>query len=367
MGKLRRLSLVVVSSLISLALALRGANSAEGTDPPRELTGASAYGDWTTDAPGLRRHLTAADLPLPYATTPAANSAHLVRRPADAVPKVPRGFAVEVFATGLGAPRLLRTAPNGDVFVAEQDDGSIRILRAVAAGSPAKVATFAKGLDTPFGIAFYPSGPEPRYIYIGTVDAVLRFPYHNGDERVRGQPEIVVRHLPVDGSHSTRDVAFSADGRKMFVSVGSASNDQEGLSDEGLRANVLEFDPDGGAMRRLATGIRNPVGFALHPVTGELWTAVNERDGLGDNLPPDYVTQVKDGAFYGWPWYYIGAHQDPRHKGEHSELAGHITVPDVLIQPHSAPLQLAFYTGKQFPAEYRNDLFVALHGSWNRA
>jgi glucose/arabinose dehydrogenase len=153
----------------------------------------------------------------------------------------------------------------------------------------------------------------------------------------------------------------------MYVSVGSASNDQEWVSDESRRANILELNPDGSGERRFATGLRNPVEMAIHPVTGALWTIVNERDALGDNLPPDYVTSVRDSAFYGWPWYYIGANQDPRHKGEHAELRDKITVPDVLIQPHSAPLGIAVYTGQQFPVAYRNDLFVALHGSWNRA
>ena len=361
MGLMWRPSLVAACVL----LPVFAPSAAEAADPP-VLSGAAAYGDFTRDAPGVRRHLTLADLPSPYATAAAANSAHLIRRPAEVLPKVPPGFAVELLASGFDAPRLLRTAPNGDVFVAGQRDGSIHLLRQTSAGSPAKIITFAEDLDTPFGIAFYPPGPEPRYIYIGTIGAVLRFPYRNGDEHASGKGEIIIPHLP-DGGHSTRDVIFSADGRKMFVSVGSASNDQEGRSDEELRANVLEFNPDGTGMRRFATGIRNPVGLALHPVTGDLWTAVNERDGLGDNLPPDYVTQVKENGFYGWPWFYIGAHQDPRHKGEHADLAGHITVPDVLIQPHSAPLQLAFYGGNQFPPDYRNNLFVALHGSWNRA
>jgi glucose/arabinose dehydrogenase len=200
---------------------------------------------------------------------------------------------------------------------------------------------------------------------VGTVDAVLRFAYRNGDARARGTPERIAR-LPA-GGHSTRDVIFSRDGRKMYVSVGSASNDQEWASDESRRANILELNPDGSGERRFATGLRNPVEMAIHPVTGALWTIVNERDALGDNLPPDYVTSVRDSAFYGWPWYYIGANQDPRHKGEHAELRDKITVPDVLIQPHSAPLGIAVYTGQQFPVAYRNDLFVALHGSWNRA
>jgi glucose/arabinose dehydrogenase len=327
----------------------------------------AAFGDWTKDAPGVVHHITPADLPPPYATRSVANGPQLVPRPPGALPQVPHGFAVEVFASGLEGARLLRTAPNGDIFLAQTSAGRIVILHDNGRGKPASVSTYASGLDEPFGLAFYPAGGAPRFLYVGTVGAVLRFPYRSGDSKPQGSAQTVAR-LPEGGEHQTRDVAFSRDGRKMFVSVGSASNDAEGgEAEETLRANVLEFDPDGQGRRIFAGGTRNPVGVAIHPVTGALWTAVNERDGLGDNLPPDYVTELRDGGFYGWPWYYIGDHLDPRHRGEHPEFTGHILLPDVLIQPHSAPLQLAFYTGSQFPAAYRNDIFVALHGSWNRA
>ncbi len=352
------LLLAAISAMSALALRLEAATP---------VTGGSAFGDWTKDAPGVVHHITLADLPPPYATRSAANGPQLVPRPVGASPKVPRGFAVELFASGLEGARLLRTAPNGDIFLAETGDGRIVILHDNGRGKPASVSTYASGLDEPFGLAFYPPGGDPRYLYVGTVGAVLRFPYRNGDAKPEGRAQTIAR-LPGGGGHQTRDVAFSSDGRKMFVSVGSASNDAEGgEAEETLRADILEFDPDGQGRRVFASGIRNPVGLAIDPATGALWTAVNERDGLGDNLPPDYVTQVHDGGFYGWPWYYIGDHLDPRHRGEHPELAGHVVLPDVLIQPHSAPLQLAVYTGSQFPAAYRNDIFVALHGSWNRA
>jgi glucose/arabinose dehydrogenase len=233
-----------------------------------------------------------------------------------------------------------------------------------AAASPGSI--FAEGLDEPFGLAFYPPGPDPQYLYVGTADAVLRYAYRRADVSARGKPETIAR-LPGGGSHSTRDVIFARDGEKMYVSVGSASNVEEHGTDESRRANILELNPDGSGERRFATGLRNPVEMAIHPLTGDLWTVVNERDDLGDDLPPDYATRVRDGAFYGWPWYYIGANPEPRHKGAHPELRDKVTVPDVLIQPHSAPLGIAVYTGQQFPAAYRNDLFVALHGSWNRA
>ena len=348
------------------AAAVLGAAAIVQADPV-VLTGAFAYGDWTRDSPGARRRFTTADMPPPYATRSVADGGSIVPRPSGATPKVPPGFTVEAFATGLSGPRLLRVAPNGDIFVAEMDAGDIRVLHAVASGQRATATVYAKGLDEPFGLAFYPPGANPQSLYVGTVDAVLRFAYRSGDAAAEGKPETIVPNLPV-GGHSTRDVIFSPDGRKMYVSVGSLSNDQEsGSADETRRADILQFNPDGSGERRFATGMRNPVQMAIHPLTGELWTVVNERDGLGDDLPPDYVTRVRDGAFYGWPWYYIGANQDPSHKGEHPELRDRVVVPDVLIQPHSAPLGLAVYTGKQFPAAYRNDLFVALHGSWNRS
>jgi glucose/arabinose dehydrogenase len=335
-----------------------------GSNGPPPLTGEAAYGDWTTDKPGLRRRFAPADMPIPYATKSAANASRIVPRPVDAMPKAPPGFVVEAFATGLPGARLLRTAPNGDVFVAGSWNGNIYVVP--AGKTPAESTVYAQGLNGPFGLAFYPPGPNPEYLYVGTVGAVLRFSYRNGDLKPRGKPEVIVRDLP-EGGHATRDVIFSPDGHKMFVSVGSYSNVQDGLlGSEARRADILEFNPDGSGMRIFATGLRNPVGIVIHPLTGDLWTAVNERDGLGDNLPPDFVTRVRDDGFYGWPWYYIGANQDPRHKGKHPELLDRVLSPDVLIQPHSAPLHLAVYTGHQFPAAYRNDLFVALHGSWNR-
>ena len=354
------------AALILAALAAALGAGAVRADPA-VLTGAAAFGDWTQDAPGTRRHITAADLPAPYATKSVSNHGHIVPRPKGAMPQVPPGFSVSELATGLSAPRLLRVAPNGDIFVAAPDEGEVRVLHAGAKGGKAVASVYAKDLDGPFGLAFYPPGPSPQYLYVATATAVLRFPYRRGDGVARGKPEMIGAKLPT-GGHTTRDVLFSADGKKMYVAVGSASNAQENASaNETRRADILELAPDGSGERRFATGLRNPVEMALHPLTGDIWTVVNERDGLGDDLPPDYLTRVSDGAFYGWPWYYIGAHQDPRHQGEHAELRDRITVPDVLLQPHSAPLGLAVYTGKQFPKAYRNDIFVALHGSWNRA
>jgi glucose/arabinose dehydrogenase len=240
-------------------------------------------------------------------------------------------------------------------------------------------------LNQPFGIAFYPPGPNPQYVYVGETNKIVRFPYKSGDLKASGKAELIVPNIPV-GGHWTRDVAFSPDGATMYVSIGSGSNVAEGLPPQpdlaawqkthGLgaawgreewRAVVLAFDPDGKNRRPYATGIRNCSGLAVQPGSGTVFCATNERDALGDNLPPDYVTSVKQDAFYGWPWFYIGDNQDPRHPNQRPDLKDHVTVPDVLIQAHSAPLGLAFNTGKQFPSAWEGDAFVALHGSWNRA
>jgi glucose/arabinose dehydrogenase/cytochrome c2 len=350
----------------------------------------ASSGDYRGDAPGVRRRLRLADLPQPYATPSVANGPTVVHPRPGLRPAVPAGFSIEPFAKDLESPRLIRVAPNGDVFVAESAKGQVRVLsakdRAVAAES---VEVFASGLDRPFGIAFFPPGVDPRWVYVANTNSVVRFPYRNGDLRARGAAQpIVARLTETGGGHWTRDVVFSKDGTQMFVSVGSASNVAEGLStrfeDEivaweashGLgaawdyeenRADVLVFDPEGQAGRAYATGIRNCVGLAVNPATGDPWCSTNERDGLGDDLVPDYVTRVRERAFYGWPWLYLGDHEDPRHPGARPGLARKVTVPDVLLQAHSAPLGIAFYEGAMFPAAYRGNLFAALHGSWNRA
>ena len=238
-----------------------------------------------------------------------------------------------------------------------------------ADGKTEKESVYATGLNRPFGIAFYPEGPNPQWLYIGDTDAVVRFAYKNGDLEATGKPEHVV-DLPSNGrGHWTRDIRFTPDGKKMLVSVGSGSNidDPDTTPAEKNRADVLEFNPDGSGMKVYASGIRNCVGEEINPKTGELWCSVNERDALGDNLVPDYITSVKPGGFYGWPWWYMGDHQDPRHEGKHPELKDKAIVPDVLLNPHNASLGFTFYDGKQFPAEYSGDIFAAEHGSWNRS
>jgi glucose/arabinose dehydrogenase len=325
----------------------------------------SPFSDFRSQKPGVRHRITAEDLPPPGQTEDARNGPSLVPQPEGAWPQVPPGFEVQLYADGLDNPRQVRVAPNGDVFVAESDPGRITAFRGVdAEGRFQKTGVFARGLRQPFGIAFYPPGPEPRFVYVGNTDAVVRFPYKNGDLKASGPPRKILP-LP-SGGHWTRDLAFSPDGKRMLVSVGSRSNVGDDAS-ERRRANILECDPEGKGLRVYAWGLRNPVGLAVHPKSGELWTSVNERDRLGDNLPPDYITHVEDGGFYGWPWYYIGDHQDPRHEGKRPELREKVLVPDVLIQPHNASLGIAFYDAGMFPARYRGDLFAAEHGSWNRS
>jgi glucose/arabinose dehydrogenase/mono/diheme cytochrome c family protein len=328
------------------------------------------FTDFRYEEPGKVRKITAGDLPAPFASDTANNGPKLVARPEGAWPKAPEGFKVQQYATGLDNPRLMITAPSGDFFLAESSSGKIKIFRGITAnGKPKQTSVFATGLNRPYGIAFYPPGDNPQWVYVGNTDSVVRFPYHNGDLQASGPAEHLV-DLPHGGGHWTRDLVFTPDGKKMLVAVGSASNvdDPDTTPAEKNRADILEFNPDGSGMRVYASGIRNAGGgLAIHPKTGQLWCSVNERDGLGDDLVPDYITHVEDGGFYGWPWWYIGSHQDPRLAGKHPELKEKAIVPDVLLQPHNASLQMTFYEGSQFPAEYKGDIFSSEHGSWNRA
>jgi glucose/arabinose dehydrogenase len=331
--------------------------------PPAPFT------DFRFEVPGAAHKITAGDLPDPYATRSAGNAPTLVARPADAWPKAPDGFKVQLYSDGLATPRVIHVAPNGDVFVAESGGGRLHAFRGLNAdGTPEHSEVFAENLTKPYGFAFYPVGPDPKWIYVADTDSIVRFPYRNGDLEATGAAEHIV-DLPHGSGHWTRDVVFSADGKTLFVAVGSASNvdDPDTTPAEKNRADVLAFDPDGSHMRVYASGIRNPSGLAVDPGTGRLWATVNERDGLGDNLVPDYITSVRESGFYGWPWWYMGPHQDPRHLGKHPGLRELVITPDVLLQPHNASLQIAFYQGQQFPAEYHGDIFASEHGSWNKA
>jgi glucose/arabinose dehydrogenase len=374
--RLYRLAYVVsIAFVLNIAVALAAEQEVR--------RGEAAFGDWSQDEPGVRRLIKPGDLPAPAVEESAENKPETITMPEGAKPEVAEGFSVEMVASGLQQPRVIRAAPNGDLFVAESEANSVRVYR-VPPGSakPEAEEVFASGLNRPYGIAFYPLD-DPEWVYVANEDSVVRFAYKEGDLKASGEPEIIVSGLPT-GRHWTRDLAFAADGSRLYVSVGSGSNVAEEMpkeppasfieshplgaawGNEERRAAVLSFDPEGKDEKIFATGIRNCSGLAIHPDSKEIWCATNERDGLGDNVPFEYVTSVWEGGFYGWPWYYIGEHEDPRLAGARADLADDVTVPDVLLQAHSAPLGIAFYTGRLFPEEYQGDAFVTLHGSWNR-
>jgi glucose/arabinose dehydrogenase len=407
------------------------------------LTGQAAFTDWNQQAPGVRHKITVADLPQPQPEEAVNNTPHVIPRPADAWPIAPPGFKVTLYAGGDNAPmqradntehmavakgtftmpRLIRTAPNGDLFLADSGAGKILVLRGTGAdGKAATIETFAAGLDHPFGIAFYPAGPDPQWVYVGNATTVQRFAYHSGDLKATAAPETIVPDVPgyaqlAGGGHWTRDVVFSKDGQHLLVSVGSGSNvdDADTHTREFHRADVLEYSPTGHFEKVYAYGLRNCVGEAINPTTGSLWCSTNERDNLGNHLVPDYVTSVPEGSFFGWPWYYMGGHLDPRLKDpcaagtgpnpqltapfdpakaadcKRQSLAARVKTPDVLVQPHMASLEMTFYpmlgrmvfarnpcatadsapcppvvATQSFPTAYFGGAFAAEHGSWNR-
>ncbi len=366
-----------------------------GFVPPPATKAASGDADWKKDVPGRRHRIDLAKLPAPFETPSASNFPRFVDKPAGASLKVPDGFSVDVFAKDLPGARNMRVAPNGDVLLAQTQSNRIAVLRPSADGSKAaQVTTFAQGLNLPFGMALYPAN-DPKWLYVAELNRVVRYAYKVGDTVATGVPEVVVAQLYNSraNGHFTRDLVFSLDGKRMFVSVGSETNVAEHISkktvaeaqafekqyglgaswdSETRRAAVLVFDvANPGTGKVFANGIRNCVGLTMQPVKGELWCTTNERDMLGDDLVPDYSTRVQEGKWYGWPWYYMGNHEDPRHKGERPDLAGKATVPDVPFQAHSAALNLAFYTATSgaaaFPRNYVGEGFAVLHGSWNRA
>ena len=304
----------------------------------------------------------ASSLPPPFETKSAFRASKRVAQPADAKLYLPKGFKINVFAEGeFTEPRWMALAPNGDVFLADSRANSIIVLRDKNKDGVAEERfVFSNKLSQPFGMAFHKD-----WFYVANTDSVVRFKYKSGQTAAAGDPEKIVELTPGGyNQHWTRNILFSPDGTKMFVSIGSATN--VSVEADPRRAAVSVYDPDGKNHRIYAGGLRNPIGLAWNPKTGELWTAVNERDGLGDDLVPDYVTSVKEGGFYGWPYSYIGQNEDPRRKGEGTELVKKAIVPDVLLTSHSAALGIQFYDGKMFPREYQGDAFVALHGSWNR-
>ena len=362
------------------------------------LTGQAAFTDYSQERPGIRRKLTLADLPEPHPDESVDNGPTLVPRPDGAWPIAPAGFKVELYAQGFRQPRLIRTAPNGDLFVADSAAGKIMVLRGSTPDGHAVItSTFASGLDHPFGIAFYPLGAKPHWVYIANTTSVVRFAYTPGDLVATAKPETIVPVLPGyaqlrGGGHWTRDVAFSLDGKRMWISVGSGSNvdDADTHPNEFHRADILECTPEGKFVKVYASGLRNCVGEAVNPITGQLWCSTNERDALGNNLVPDYITSVPENGFFGWPWYYMGGHQDPRLPKpcangtgpdpqltapltadqatdcKRVDLSAKVLTPDVILQPHFASLELLFYPQHPgpagFPAPYRGDGFAAEHG-----
>ena len=296
-------------------------------------------------------------LPPPYATRAVSNSSQHAPRPPDAVPSLPAGFAASLYAQGLEHAREIAVAPDGALFVAEERAGKILVLRGDgdrATGSE----IFLSGLATPSGMAF-----ADGEFWFADANGVYRVPYQPGDMAARGKPEAVTRPgaLGSRGGHITRILTLDPDGQHFYVSDGSSGNIVE---DKPPRATIQIFDRDGSGQRTFASGTRNPVGTQFYPGSRTLWAVVNERDGLGDGLVPDYLAAMTDGVFYGWPYSYIGRHPQPGYDG-HADLVAKARIPDLLFRSHSAPLGLAFVTTERWPQRYRGGALVALHGSWN--
>jgi len=330
--------------------------------------------------------LAASQLPAPFATPWFRKPTRIVPMPEGRRPMVPPGFTVSVWADHLQFARFMALAPTGDVFLAEptRGDGRVTVLRDADHDGVADTReTFATGLNRPFGLAFWKD-----YLYVGNNDSVIRFRYRTGAMRADAAPETIAglpasdaaldedtaRRLKIDISqtrgynHWTRNVIFNPTATKLYVTIGSATNatpENDGVALQ--RGAIHEYNPDGSGHRLYASGLRNPVGLAFNPGTSTLWTAVNERDQLGDDLVPDYITSVREGGFYGWPYSYLGRHVDPTVTTPRPDLVAKAIVPDVLLAPHAAALGLLFYTGSTFPPSYHRNAFVALHGSINRS
>ena len=309
-----------------------------------------------------RNLISPTQLPPPFATPSVANSPRIVADSKNLALRVPKGFSVIEAAAGFNMPRAMVLASNGDVFLSEPAANRVSVLRDTDGDGKFEGRwVFAEGLDLPFGMAFVDD-----YLYVANTSSVIRFPYRAGDTKATGKPEVIVPHLPGRGyrQHWTRNLLYDGKAKKLYISVGSQTNVSE---EESHRAAILRCNPDGSNLEVFASGLRNPVGLAQEPVTGALWSAVNERDGLGDELVPDYATHIEPNGFYGWPYSYIGKNPQPDLARKRPDLVARALVPDVLFQSHSAALGIAFYTGKSFPEHFRGGAFVAFHGSWNRS
>jgi len=310
-------------------------------------------------------------LPPAYSTESVRNTSKIIGWDQRQAPNAPKGFTVSRFADDLEHPRWTYVGENGDYFVAESNDARksanrITLFRDTDNdGTPEDRFVFLEDLNQPFGMLILDG-----YFYVANVDAVVRYPYQKGQTKITAEPETIVE-IPAGGynHHWTRNIITNKDQSKIYISVGSSSNvGEDGMKQEERRANILEINPDGTGERVYASGLRNPVGMDWNPVTGKLWTAVNERDELGDNLVPDYATSVKDGGWYGWPYSYFGQIKDPRWKDEpHQDMVNKAIIPDVPLGSHTASLGLEFYTADAFPAKYKNGAFIGQHGSWNRS
>lgn len=315
-------------------------------------TGASA-----ADLPGQRFSISPANLSKPYATPAVDNTSEIVARPSGAALKAPPGFTVSLFAANTPDARWMTVAPNGDIFLAESDAGNVVVLRPSPDGTRAAiVSTFATGFERPHGLAIHGES-----LFVADVKAIWKLPYSHGELKAKGKRLRVVGTTPRAGvGHFTRDIAFDSHGG-LFLTIGSKDN----VAEDPLPYASVQKVNDNGTLSTFASGLRNPVGIAFYPGTDNLFVTVNERDGLGDDLPPDYLTRIRQGEFFGWPYAYTGSHPDPEFGVKRPDLVTAARAPDVLFHAHSAPLGLVFYEGSQFPAEYRGDAFVALHGSWN--
>ncbi len=296
------------------------------------------------------------NLPAPYATPSAQNRPRVIPRPDGAHLQIPQGFDVEEWATGFDAPRFMLLGPSHELLLSDSDCGCVYVLTDNGKNRK-KILT---GLERPYGLALWQD-----YLYVGERTSLKRYKY-DPKAMSAGSGQEIVSMKGFERGHWTRSILFDRQGRKFYLGVGSSSNVSPG--DPELRAAISRFNPDGSGREIFASGTRNPIGLHWYPGTDTLWAAVQERDELGDDLVPDYFTHIQQGGFYGWPWAYIGPHEDPRRKGEKPELVAKTITPDVVLQPaHVAVLDFAFYTGQMFPPEYRGGAFLALHGSWNRS
>ncbi|SFG04210.1 Glucose/arabinose dehydrogenase, beta-propeller fold [Pontibacter chinhatensis] len=359
-------ALVTLLGSITLSSCSESARTVEeGDTDTTAVAGATGAADSL-----LHQNNSNLQLPSPDTTHRAEKRSKAIGWPAGKTPTAPAGFTVTKFAGDLKHPRRIYVAPNKDIFVVESDDegksaNQITIFRDTNSdGKPELREVFLTGLNQPYGMLVL-----NNYFYVANTDGLLRYPYKEGQTKITGQGEKILS-LPAGGynHHWTRNLIARPDGSKIYVSVGSASNVGEyGMQEEERRAAILEINPDGSGERIFASGLRNPVGMDWAPGSNTLWTAVNERDNLGDDLVPDYLTSVQESGFYGWPYAYFGQNEDPRRKGERPDLVQKTIVPDMPLGSHTSSLGLAFYKGNKFPEKYRNGAFVGQHGSWNRS